>query len=166
MKILALDPGYDRCGIAVLERTENGTEALIASDCITTNAKESFERRLLTVIEQLETWMHDHTPDVCALETLFFTTNRKTAMRVAEVRGAIIATVCKQGLELHEYGPSEIKVAITGDGRATKDQMMLMVPQLVRIEKEIQFDDEYDAIAVALTASALLRTGTTNGLVM
>jgi len=165
MRILALDPGYDRCGIAVLERDEYGGEALIASDCLTTNPKDAFEKRLVDIVISLEQWITNHTPDICALETLFFTTNRKTAMRVAEVRGAIIATVCKQGLALHEYGPGEIKVAITGDGRASKDQIMLMVPQLIRVEKDIRYDDEYDAIAVALTASALLRGGVSNGLV-
>lgn len=156
LRIIAIDPGYDRCGVAVLERTDQG-DSLLFSDCITTNKDDAFETRLVFVVRAIRDCIETYKPSHCALEDLFFTTNRKTAMRVAEVRGALIALITEQELSLHEIGPGEIKVAITGDGRASKEQMMLMVPKLIPIKKNIRYDDEYDAIAIALAASALYR---------
>jgi crossover junction endodeoxyribonuclease RuvC len=157
MKILALDPGYGRCGIAVVERVAGGRDTLIDSACITTDASLPFEERLAVVTGEFRVWIQRYHPDVCAFERLFFTKNQKTAMRVAEARGAFILTAQEAGIPIHEYGPGEIKVAITGDGRATKRQIITMVQLLVRPIKKIQFDDEYDAIAVGLTAAASLR---------
>jgi len=157
MKILALDPGYGRCGIALVERTQNGKDVLIDSDCITTESSLPFEERLHTVTAVFSSWIEKYSPDICAFERLFFTKNQKTAMRVAEARGAFILTAQRAGIPLHEYGPGEIKVAITGDGRATKRQVITMVDLLVRPQKKIRHDDEYDAIAVALTAAASVR---------
>lgn len=157
MRILGIDPGYDRCGVAVLEK-EGGKESLLFSTCITTDKSVSFEHRLVTVTKELAGLVETYKPMTCALEQLYFTTNKKTAMRVAEVRGAIVAMMCERGITIRECGPGQVKVAITGDGRATKRQMIMMVPRLVSISKTVQYDDEYDAIAIALTASAYMRT--------
>jgi crossover junction endodeoxyribonuclease RuvC len=157
MKVLALDPGYGRCGIAVCERLPNGQVVLLQSDCITTNPKDPFEVRLHSVVSVFREWIQTHQPDVCAFERLFFTKNQKTAMRVAEARGAFILTAEEAGIPIHEYGPGEIKVAVTGDGRASKKQICTMVHLLVKPSKKITHDDEYDAIAVALTACASIR---------
>jgi len=155
--ILAIDPGYDRCGVALLERTGEGIERLLYSSCITTEPRSSFEDRLVAIVRAVRELIHTHKPSLCALEQLYLTSNHKTAMRVAEVRGALIALAREESVALKEFGPGQIKVAITGDGRASKKQIMLMVPRLVKISKEIRYDDEYDAIAIALTASALYR---------
>lgn len=154
MKIIALDPGYDRCGFAVIEREANGKETLIESNCITTNKDDVFELRLLTVAVEFRKWVTYHTPDVCVLESLFFASNQKTAMHVAEVRGALILVVAELGIPIREFTPKQVKIAVTGDGGATKKQIIQMVPKLIKISKEITYDDEYDAIAVGLTASA------------
>lgn len=164
MKIIALDPGYGRCGIAVIERGEKNNDTVVDSACITTSPSDTFEDRLYAVVSTFKTWVETHAPEVCALERLFFTKNQKTAMRVAETRGALILAAREAGVPVHEYGPGEIKVAITGDGRASKKQVIAMVDRLVRPQKTIRYDDEYDAIAVALTASAILRN-TRNGAV-
>ncbi len=156
MKIISLDPGYDRCGLSILERVNNGKEELIDSTCITTDKQDSFEKRLVGVVDEFHKWIKEYKPDICALENLFFAKNQKTAMRVAEARGALIFTACKLNVQIHEFTPKQVKVAVTGDGGATKQQVMLMVPKLINIEKEIKYDDEYDAIAVGLTASATL----------
>ena len=157
MKIIGIDPGYDRCGVAVIEWTSQG-ETLLFSDCIVTNRKASFVERLAAVGTTFQALVREYEPTHAALEKVFFTTNQKTAMQVAEVRGALLFCAHTQGLPIVEYTPNEVKVAIAGDGRADKKQVIAMVPRLVRVEKDIRYDDEYDAIAVALTASASLRT--------
>ena len=157
MKIIALDPGYDRCGFAVIEREEDGKETLIESTCVVTDRKELFEKRLVQIAVEFRKYIKKHKPDVCVLETLFFASNQKTAMRVSEARGALIIIVSELGIPIKEFTPKQVKIAVTGDGSATKQQVMMMLPKLITIEKEIKYDDEYDAIAVGLTASATLR---------
>lgn len=157
MKIIGIDPGYDRCGIAIVERTQQG-EQLLFSDCIVTDRKATFPERLVQVCNAFIAATQTHTPNACALEKVYFTTNQKTAMQVAEVRGALLYLSQVARLTIVEYTPNEIKVAIAGDGRADKKQVIFMVPRLVCVKKEITYDDEYDAIAVALTASASLRS--------
>lgn len=154
MIIIALDPGYDRCGLAVIERLDGGKETLVDSMCISTDKKDAFEKRLLFVANEFRSWIKKYTPDVCVLESLFFATNQKTAMHVAEVRGALILVVTEFGVPIREFTPKQVKIAVTGDGGATKKQVISMLPRLIRLPETIQHDDEYDAIAVGLTASA------------
>ena len=157
MKIIGVDPGYDRCGVAVLERGQDGKDRVLESVCITTSGEDSFENRLLTVIREFRALLDKHAPDICALEQLYFTKNQKTAMRVAETRGALIVTAHERGIRITEYGPGEVKVALTGNGRASKEQVMAMVQRISPIQNENVLDDEYDAIAVALTAATMIR---------
>ena len=156
MKVIALDPGYDRCGLAVIERDSSGKETILTSTCLTTNKEDLFEHRLVSIVREFRSYIEKYKPDACALETLFFAKNQKTAMHVAEARGALILTVTELNVPLHEFTPKQVKVAVTGDGAATKQQVMMMLPRLIQIEKEIKYDDEYDAIAVGLTASVVL----------
>ncbi len=156
MRVLAIDPGYGRCGIAVVEKGE-GKEAVLFSTCIETPASMSFAERLRSVIDEIERAISAHSPEAVAMERLFFTNNQKTAMRVAEVRGAVISSAAAAGLTVHEYGPGEIKSATTGDGRADKKQVASMVKMLVKIDQSVRLDDEYDAIAIALTHLARYR---------
>lgn len=156
MKVLAIDPGYERCGVAVLEKLD-GQERLLESACLQTAASLPFAERLAHIGAGVKALMEAHAPDALAIETLYFNTNQKTAMAVAEVRGAIIYLASSRGMAVHEYTPPQIKVAITSSGRADKKQVMALVPKLIAIEKEIQFDDEYDAIAVGLTHLACVR---------
>lgn len=155
MIIIALDPGYDRCGVAVIERRKGEKELLLESFCSLTNRKDLFEKRLVQIAKEFRKTITKFSPDVCVLETLFFTSNQKTVMHVAEARGALILVASEMGIPVREFTPKQVKIAVTGDGNATKKQMTLMVPKLIHIEKTIQFDDEYDAIAVGLTASAI-----------
>lgn len=152
-RVLGIDPGYNRCGFAVITRA-SGKEELLFSECFSTPATDTFPTRLAALAAECRSIIERYTPDVCALEKVYFTTNQKTAMHVAEVRGALILTAHESGLPVHEFGPNEVKVAVAGDGAASKRQVMLMVPRLIRVEKTIRYDDEYDAIAVALTAGA------------
>ncbi len=151
MKVLGIDPGYGRCGVAVVEKDGGGKEMLLYSACIETSAHDQFADRLSQVANECVRLVATYAPDCVAMEKLYFQSNQKTAMRVAEVRGAIIGAATDAGLRVFEYTPGEIKSAATGDGGADKKAVARMLHALVKIEKEIKYDDEYDAIAVAVT---------------
>ena len=150
MKVLAIDPGYGRCGVAVVEKTD-GKETLLYSECIETSAKADFPERLSVITTECERLLKRHAPNALALEKLYFEKNQKTAMRVAEVRGALIQVATSAGVQVFEYSPGEVKVAAGGWGGADKIQMAKMLHALIKIDKKIRHDDEYDAIAIALT---------------
>jgi crossover junction endodeoxyribonuclease RuvC len=127
--------------------------ALLFSECIETDTGAPFEERLRTVAAGLRAVIGEYRPDVLALETLFFSKNQKTAMRVAETRGAIILLAMEEGLSVREFSPGAVKIAITSQGNADKKQVMAMLPRLVRMPRVPKHDDEYDAIAVGITAA-------------
>ncbi len=153
MIVLAIDPGFGRCGVAVLEG--GGSKATLHySACIETSAKEIFAKRLLVVANEIVRLIEVHKPETIALEELYFTNNAKTALNVAEVRGMLIYLAVSKNIPLVEYNPLSIKIAITGYGRATKEQVTKMVEKLVTLPQKKMLDDEYDAIALGLTALA------------
>lgn len=156
MRTLAIDPGFGRCGVAVLEKAGTA-HTLLYSDCIETSPTLSFPERLAAVLSECTRLVSSYAPQAMALEKLYFSNNQKTAMQVAEVRGALLGLAGSRGLSVFEYTPGEIKSATTGSGRADKRQIAKMVHLLVKIEKEIRLDDEYDAIAVGITHLARAR---------
>ncbi len=156
MKVLAIDPGYGRCGVAVVEKSA-GRETLLYSDCIETSPQDGFAERLAAVVSECMRLAKKFEPDAVAIEKLYFSTNQKTAMRVAEVRGALIAASAERDIPVFEYGPGEVKSAVAGSGRADKKQIMTMVRMLLKIDKAVRHDDEYDAIAIGITYLALSR---------
>ncbi len=171
MIILGIDPGYDRLGIAVLEKPAKGKEVLLYSSCFTTSKKDSIYDRFAAIANEVHSVVEKYTPDVLALETLFITKNQKTGMRVAEARGIIMIEAIRRGIPVFEYGPMQIKLAVTGDGASDKLRMTKMVRVLLamntpdkrgRTDKkpaiEPKLDDEYDAIAVALAHGALMHS--------
>ncbi len=157
MKILGIDPGYDRVGIAVIEKSKSGN-ILLHSECFTTDAKSPFYERLVKIQDRISVILEEFEPDVLSIETLFISKNQKTGMRVAEARGVIAVAAEKRGMAIFEYSPPEIKAAITSDGRSDKAQMIKMIPLLIEMKPGKRHDDEYDAIAAALTHSARSRT--------
>lgn len=154
IRILGIDPGFDRLGICILDK--DGTkETLIFSTCITTNKKETFEKRLLAIGKELEVLLTTYNPSELAIETIFFTTNQKTIITVAEVRGVCIYLAHSHNVSIHEYSPPQIKLAIAGHGKASKEDIAHMVPKILKQPLLINLlDDEIDAIAIALTHSA------------
>ncbi|OHA47911.1 MAG: crossover junction endodeoxyribonuclease RuvC [Candidatus Taylorbacteria bacterium RIFOXYD2_FULL_36_9] len=150
MKIIAIDPGYERVGIAILEKNA-GKEVLLFSECFKTLATETAEERLQLIGEEIFSLIKKYKPEALTIETLFFKTNAKTAMRVSEARGVMLYEAAKNGLLVTEFTPLQIKVAVTGYGKSDKNQVTSMVQKLIKINKDIKHDDEYDAIAVGLT---------------
>lgn len=152
MRILAIDPGYDRLGIAVVEGNAS-RPVLVWSDCVQTD-KGAREKRLFHVSRAVTAAIKKYSPDFLAIETLFFSVNKKTALGVAEARGAILAAAGIASIPVAEYSPQQIKNAVTGNGGADKKSVARMVPLLLSLPKRKRFDDEIDAIAVGITALA------------
>ncbi|HTK33513.1 MAG TPA: crossover junction endodeoxyribonuclease RuvC [Candidatus Paceibacterota bacterium] len=157
MIILGIDPGYDRLGIAIIEKPLKGKEVLIYSDCFTTSPKDTIYDRLKAIGAEIARVIETYNPEALAIETLFITKNQKTAMRVSEARGIIIYEGLQKNIPIFEYSPMEIKMAITSDGTSDKERVTRMVQMLITLPKKSALDDEYDAIAVALTHSACAR---------
>jgi len=153
MRILSIDPGFDRVGIAILH-AENGAEKLLFSECYQTSAKSLFPDRIRDIGAELEHLIAHWKPEVLAIETLLFNKNQKTAMRVAEARGMMLYVAARNGLTIHEYTPLQIKIAVTGHGAAPKEQVETMVRNLIKIPEGKQLDDEMDAVAIGLTHAA------------
>ena len=162
MKVLAIDPGYERLGIAVLEKDRgNGKETWLHSETFRTLGTTEFVDRLNEIGRRLEYLIEIYKPEALAIENLFLSNNQKTAMRVAEVRGAILYICRSSGLEVFEYTPLQIKTAVGGHGRADKSAVIDMTQKLIQIPKaeagSKRLDDEYDAIACGLTHFAYYR---------
>ena len=154
MKIIAIDPGYERLGIAVLEK--NGPkEELVFSECLKTSAKIDHAERLKLIGEELEKIIKKFKPSALAIETLFFSKNQKTAMQVSEARGVILSIIAKNKIKLCEFTPAQIKKAVTGDGKADKKAVEKMICLLLGLKKSPRLDDASDALAIALTAASL-----------
>jgi crossover junction endodeoxyribonuclease RuvC len=159
MRILGVDPGYGRLGIAVIEKGLR-SDTLVFSTCLETDKKSNLHDRLVEVGSLIESVIKEHSPSCMAIEDLFFSKNQKTAMQVAEARGIILYEAKKNGLEIFEYKPVEVKVAITGYGNSDKSQIIAMIPRLVKFPPRKMLDDEYDAIGIALTHSAHTKLST------
>jgi crossover junction endodeoxyribonuclease RuvC len=154
MRILSIDPGFERVGMAIIEKTTLKKDVLVYSVCFKTSAKTPFPERLRNIGAEVEKVIKKYKPTAMAIEKLYFTTNQKTAMGVSEARGTIIYVASKNGLCIYEYTPPQIKVAVTGYGKASKEMIMSMVPKLIDINAGINSDDELDAIAIGLTCLA------------
>ncbi|MGN1042297.1 MAG: crossover junction endodeoxyribonuclease RuvC [Christensenellales bacterium] len=150
MIILGIDPGYATVGFGVLE--SNGSKhRAIEYGVIQTPKEESLPERLAKISRGFDILIDKYNPDAIAIEELFFTNNQKTAILVAEARGAILLTVYAKCKKLYEYTPLQIKQAMTGYGKADKKQIQQMVKTYLKLDSIPKPDDAADALAVALT---------------
>ena len=152
MRVLAIDPGYDRLGIAVVEG-DVSRPTLLWSACVETIQGKQ-ERRLAEVSRAIQEAISVYTPDAVGIETLFFGVNKKTALGVAQARGAILATAGLSALPIIECSPQQIKLAVTGYGGADKRAVATMIPKLLMLPIKKRLDDELDAIAIGITTLA------------
>jgi len=152
MRILAIDPGYDRLGIAVIEG-DPSRPTLVWSECVIPDKGER-EERLAQVAHAVTAAISKYVPDALAIETLFFSVNKKTAIGVAEARGAILAAAGCAALPVRECSPQQVKLAVAGHGGASKRDIAYMVPRLLSLPEKKRLDDEIDAIAIGITALA------------
>lgn len=151
--ILGIDPGYDRCGWAVVASRlgRRDSAQLVQADYIQTNRQASKTQRFAQIWQHLQQIFTTYPITTIAMESLFFSRNVSTALPVSEVRGLVYAQALQHQVPLFEYKPAAIKMAVTGYGRADKQQVMRMVVQLLKLEKIPNIDDTGDAIAVAIT---------------
>ena len=152
MRILAIDPGFDRMGIAVVEG-DPSRPTYIWSDCVTPEKGEA-SMRLAAIGDAVRAAIKEHAPGALAIESLFFSANKKSAIGVAEARGAVLAEAGRASLPVREYSPQAVKLAVTGYGAADKNAVMQMVPRLITLPSRPRLDDELDAIALGIAALA------------
>jgi len=151
MRILAIDPGYDRMGLAVLEG-DPSRPTHVWSDCIIP-PKGAPEERLAHIHEAVAGAIRSYAPERVAIESLFWSTNNKrSALGVAEARGAALSAAAEAGLSVSEHSPQQVKLAVTGYGNADKKAVALMIPRLMSLPLKKRLDDELDAIALAIAA--------------
>jgi crossover junction endodeoxyribonuclease RuvC len=149
MRVLGIDPGFDRLGLAVLEGDASRPQH-VWSTCVMP-AKGLQEARLAEVYAAVASAISEHSPEAIAIETLFFSANKKSALAVAEARGAILAAAGIARIPVREFSPGTVKLAVTGHGSADKAAIARMIPRLITLPPVARrLDDELDAIAVAI----------------
>jgi len=148
--ILGIDPGIAIVGWGVIEYTPPSTFRTLGFGAITTGSDLPVEDRLLIISNTLEEIIKRYHPDCMAVEELFWNTNQKTGIVVAEARGVILCTAKRYEVEIFEYTPLQVKMAITGYGRAEKRQIMMMVTNVLKLSAVPKPDDTADALAIAV----------------
>jgi crossover junction endodeoxyribonuclease RuvC len=149
MRIIGIDPGYAIVGYGVVDYAR-GQFKTPAYGVIRTKAEMNFDARLEEIHLDLAQILDEYKPDFMALEKIFFTTNQKTAIDVAQARGVIILTAKTRGINIIEYTPLQVKSAVTGYGKATKKQIQEMTMRLLALDALPKPDDAADALAVAI----------------
>lgn len=151
MIILGIDPGSARIGFGLIKK-ENGKLIHLKSGVLEISNRIGKNDRLAILSQKMEKLVNLNKPELVGIERVFFNKNRKTAIEVAEARGVIIATIAKKSIPIIEMGPKEIKLAVTGDGNASKKGVMKMVNLCLNINKT-GLDDATDALAIAVCIS-------------
>jgi crossover junction endodeoxyribonuclease RuvC len=148
--ILGIDPGTAVTGYGVVKREQDGALSLAECGVIRTSSRAPLAERLRDIYEGVTELMDRHKPDAVAVEGVFFGKNVRTAVVLGHARGAILVAASLHQVEVAEYPPSEIKSAVVGTGRATKEQVGFMVQRLLRLREPPRPDDAADGVAVAL----------------
>ena len=149
MLILGIDPGYAIVGYGIIQAV-NGKYAPVEYGAITTQAGEDFNRRLEEIYDGVSSLFAKYRIDALSIEKLFFYSNKTTVIGVAEARGVILLAAQKAGVQVYEYTPNEVKIAVTGYGRALKPQVMEMTRRLLVLPAVPKPDDTADALAMAI----------------
>ena len=147
--VLGIDPGTATTGFGLVEKRGN-TLVHLAHGTIRTSPKLSDSQRLIEIASQLKKLIQTNQPHQIAVEKLFFSKNVKTAMSVSQARGVILMTAASAAIEILEYSPNEIKLAVTGYGKADKTQVQKMVKTLLNMADTPKPDDAADALATAI----------------
>ncbi len=149
MRVLGVDPGLGRTGVAVVDGAP-GDLTLVHSSCLSTPPGVDDAERLFLLSGLITMVVGEYRPAFAAVERLFFSTNRSTAMRVSEARGVLLCALAGAGVPVCEYTPNEVKEAVAGYGAARKPQVLRMTRQLLSVERIDGPDDVADACAIAV----------------
>lgn len=150
MIILGIDPGYAIVGYGVIEKLQNGKCKVLDYGAINTPKEEDFPVRLAMIADGMKALIYKYHPDAVAVEELFFNQNITTGIAVAEARGVILCTAIQTVPKVFEFTPMQIKLSITGFGKADKKQVQLMTKSILNLKSIPKPDDAADALAVAL----------------
>ena len=149
-RVLGVDPGLTRCGLGVVEGVPGRPPVLIATGVVRTGAEEDIAARLLAIEVEVERWLDRYQPDTVAVERVFAQHNVRTVMGTAQAGAVAIVCAARRGLPVALHTPSEVKAAVTGSGRADKEQVTLMVMRLLRLTDRPRPADAADALALAI----------------
>ncbi len=150
MRILGIDPGIGRTGWGIIE-PEGSRFTTHGYGCIETLPNDDLSRRLFALYDEIINIIDEYQPDELAIEDLFFNTNAKTALIVGQARGVVLLAAAQKNLSIAVYTPLQVKMALTGYGRAEKNQVGVMVKTLLRLSAIPKPDDTADALAIALS---------------
>lgn len=148
--MMGVDPGLTRCGLSVIESGRGRQVIALDVDVVRTSADQPLQKRLLAISDSVEHWMDTHRPDVIAIERVFANANANTAMGTAQAGGVIAMQAAKRDIEVHFHTPSEVKAAVTGNGRADKAQVTAMVTKILALQQKPTPADAADALALAI----------------
>ena len=149
MRILGIDPGSRNCGYAIIEK-ESRSLKLVEAGLIRIKQK-TLQHQIVELVEGLDLILKSHTINEVAIEDIFYAFNPKTVLKLAQFRGALSLKILQEHGNFAEYTPLQVKKALTGNGKAAKEQVAFMVKRILRINKEIRPLDITDAMAVAIT---------------
>jgi crossover junction endodeoxyribonuclease RuvC len=150
MRVLGIDPGLTRCGLGVVDGTPGRALTLVDVGVARTPADDEVSQRLLALEEKFEAWLTEHQPDAVAVERVFSQRNVQTVMGTAQAGAVAIVCAARRGLPVALHTPSEVKAAVTGNGRADKEQVTTMVTRLLRLADPPRPADAADALALAI----------------
>jgi crossover junction endodeoxyribonuclease RuvC len=150
MRVLGIDCGGEYTGYGVIEQDEQGTLRHLCSGAIRLSAREALEVRLMKICNSLTVVIGDYSPEIVAIEDVFYAVNAKSALKLGHVRGVAMLTAAQAGLPVIAYSPLSIKSAVVGYGRAEKAQVQLMVARLLNLPEPPQSPDVADALAIAI----------------
>jgi crossover junction endodeoxyribonuclease RuvC len=149
VRILGIDCGSQVTGFGVIE-SDGVTHALLDAGAIRTDAKLPMPARLLHIGAALRAVIERHRPEAAAVEDAFASVNARSALKLSQVRGAVLFVLAEAGLEVGEYAPATVKGSVVGHGRAEKEQVAFMIRSLLRLDYDIRPHDASDALAVAV----------------
>jgi crossover junction endodeoxyribonuclease RuvC len=149
-RVFGIDPGLTRCGLGVVDGVPGRPPTLVAVGVVRTEADEQIAARLLAIEQEIERWLTEYRPDAVAVERVFSQHNVRTVMGTAQAGAVAIVCAARRGLPVTLHTPSEVKAAVTGNGRADKDQVTTMVTRLLRMTSAPRPADAADALALAI----------------
>jgi crossover junction endodeoxyribonuclease RuvC len=150
VRVMGVDPGLTRCGLSVIESRSARQVIALDVDVVRTPSDEPLSKRLLTISDTVEHWMDTHLPDVIAIERVFSNQNANTAMGTAQAAGVIALAAARREVDVYFHTPTEVKAAVTGNGRADKAQVTAMVTKILQLQQKPTPADAADALALAI----------------
>ncbi len=150
MRVLGVDPGLTRCGLGVVDGLPGRRAALVAVGVARSEPDQDVDQRLLLVAAQIDEWIEEHAPDTLAVERVFAQHNLRTVMGTAQVAGIAMLAAARHRVPVAMHTPSEVKAAVTGNGRADKAQVQTMVARLLHLDEIPKPADAADALALAI----------------